>query len=210
MATTPGRTTPLDAVNIMLDVIGEQPVNTLEGQQITEARQALSVLEEFHKAGQSRGWTWNTEQGYPFPKAVDGTITVPANLASLVLVDVHDWGTRFVLRGTRIYDTEAHSYVMPDALQVLRADVVWFLPWDECSEAYNRWANIRAARAFAGRALGDASIPRLVALDEEAALIELERAEADQAQGNWLSENPAFPFGKTDRGLQRNAGWGLL
>jgi len=204
--TTPGRTTQLEAVNIMLDVIGEQPVNTLQGEQITEARQALSVLMEFHKDGQTRGWTWNSEQGYPFAKSVDGTITVPANLASLVLVDTQDWGTRFVLRGARVYDTVAHSYVLPAGLQALLADVVWFLPWEECSEAYNRWTNIRAARSFAGRALGDAAIPRLVELDEQAALIELERAEADQAQGNWLSPDPAFPSQWPDAGLRRNAG----
>jgi hypothetical protein len=208
MMATPGRTTQLQAVNIMLDTIGEQPVNTLEEQQISEARQALTVLEEFHKDGQTRGWSWNTEEQFPFTKGTDGTITVPANLASLVLCEVQEWGTRFVLRGSRIYDRQGHSYVLPTELEVLRANVVWFLGWEECSEAYNRWASIRAARAFAGRILGDAAIPRLVALDEEAALVELERVETDQAQGSWLSRDAAFPSSRPDQGLGRNSGWG--
>ena len=43
---TPGRSGLLDAVNILLENIGEQPVNTLENQQITDARIAerLSLI----------------------------------------------------------------------------------------------------------------------------------------------------------------------
>ena len=47
----PGRTTLLDAVNILLENIGEQPVNTLEDEQITDARIAERTLLEFHKEG---------------------------------------------------------------------------------------------------------------------------------------------------------------
>ena len=51
----PGRTTLLEAVNICLQNIGEQPVNTLETQQINEAAQAETTILEFFKEGQTRG-----------------------------------------------------------------------------------------------------------------------------------------------------------
>lgn len=189
----------------MLDVIGEQPVNSLEGQQVTEARQAQNSLMEFHREGQCRGWTWNTEEAFPFRADAERCITVPETALSFTVVDTARWGTRFVLRGQRVYDREQHSYVLPVGLGELLADVVWALPWGECPEAFNRWTTIRAARAFAGRILGDASIPRLVALDEEQAMVELQRIEGSQSQANWLSSHPAMPTFRPETGLARNA-----
>lgn len=196
----------------MLEVIGEAPVNALEGSQVGEAHQAAANLREFHRDGQARGWTWNRERSFPFVPEIDAdgfrAITVPANLAVFNVADRARWGDRFVLRGQRVYDTQGHSYFMPDGLQVLEANVVWFLSWDDCPEIYNRWALARAARAFAGRALGDQSSPRLAALEEQAALAQLEAAEAEQAQANWLTNGtPAWPTFRPVEGLGRNIGW---
>ena len=63
---TPGRTTLLNAVNILLENIGEQPINSLETEQIMDARVAERTLLEFHKEGQLKGWHWNTEFNFPF------------------------------------------------------------------------------------------------------------------------------------------------
>ena len=60
-------TTKLDAVNIMISVIGESPVNTLGGTSAVPVTvvQAESVLNETSKAIQSEGWHYNTEYDYP-------------------------------------------------------------------------------------------------------------------------------------------------
>ena len=57
---TQGRTTLLDAVNVLLANIGEQPINSLETEQIDESKQAERTILEFHKEGQTKGWSWNT------------------------------------------------------------------------------------------------------------------------------------------------------
>ncbi len=62
---TPGRTSLLEAVNVLLENIGEAPVETLENEQVAEARIAERTLLEFHKEGQSRGWAWNSETRLP-------------------------------------------------------------------------------------------------------------------------------------------------
>ena len=62
---TPGRTTLLGAVNVLLTNIGEQPVDNLDNEQIQDARVAQQTLLEFHKDGQTRGWSWNTETPIP-------------------------------------------------------------------------------------------------------------------------------------------------
>ena len=208
-AITPGRTTLLEAVNVCLQNVGEQPINSLENQQITEAATALRTIMEFHKEGQTRGWSWNTELGYEFVKD-PGTneIRVPANLVSFA-PDAYRWAGRFQLRGQRVYDKEKRTYVLGVDVPSLEADVVWLLPWDESPEAFNRWVTIRSARVFSGRVLGDSSSFQYTAVDEQAALVELQRVEIEQAQPNSLTGGPGlrpFPTYSPGMGLLGRSG----
>lgn len=194
-AVTPGRTTLLEAVNICLQNIGEQPVNSLENQQIVEAKMAESALLELHKEGQTRGWSWNSEQAYEFVKdASTDEIVVPANVVSWA-TDAYEWAGRFQLRGQRVYDRQERSFALGADIASLRADVVWLLPWDECPETFNRWVTIRAARVFAARVLGSDSVVRYTAMDEQMALVELQRTEINQSQPNSITGGPGLrPF----------------
>ena len=108
----PGRSTLLDAVNILLENIGEQPINTLDGEQITDARIAERTLLEMHKEGQIKGWSWNTENDYPFTKSSStGEVTIPANVLRWQL-DEYIYANRYVLRGQKLYDTETRTTVL--------------------------------------------------------------------------------------------------
>lgn len=208
---TPGRTTLLEAVNICLQNIGEQPVNSLENQQIVEATMAERTILEFHKEGQTRGWSWNTEQGYEFAKN-SGTnqITVPANVVSFA-TDAYRWAGRFQLRGQKVYDKEKRTYTLSSEIDSLEADVVWLLPWDECPEVFNRWVTIRSARVFSDRVLSSDAIFKYTSLDEQNALVELQRVELEQSQANSLTGGPGFkPFPTYSPGLGllgRNRGY---
>ena len=208
---TPGRTTLLEAVNICLQNIGEQPVNSLENQQVVEAAMAESTLLEFHKEGQTRGWSWNTEQAYEFQKdSGTGEIRVPANVISFA-PDPYEWAGRFQLRGQRVYDREKRTYKLEAAITKLEADVIWLLPWDECPEVFNRWITIRSARVFSDRVLSSDAIFKYTALDEQMALVELQRVELEQAQPNSLTGGPGLrPFPTYSPGmglLGRNRGY---
>ena len=208
---TPGRTTLLEAVNICLQNIGEQPVNSLEDPQIVEASTAERTILEFHKEGQTRGWSWNSEQGYEFLKdAGTNQIVVPTNLVSFA-PDAYRWAGRFQLRGQRVYDKEKRTYALGADVLSLEADVVWLLPWDECPEAFNRWITIRSARVFSDRVLSSDAIFKYTALDEQMALTELQRVEIEQAQPNSLTGGPGLrPFPTYSPGLGllgRNGGY---
>ena len=58
----PSSMTELEAVNILLTTIGEAPVNTLTGNQVTDVSIANQVLNEVSREVQSQGWHFNTEQ----------------------------------------------------------------------------------------------------------------------------------------------------
>ena len=204
---TPGRTTLLDATNVLLRNIGEMPVDSLENQQIQDARIAEQTLLEFHKEGQIRGWSWNREDQYPFERdANSGEIDVPAATMSW-LVDPYQENGRYVLRGTRVYDKKNRTFKIDPNDAPIEADVIWLLSWDECPEAYNRWTTIRSARVFSTRMLGSDSVTNYTSIDEQAAMTELMRVELEQSQPNSLTGGPFSgprPTYSAEQGLRRS------
>ena len=183
---TPGRSSLLDAVNVLLECIGEQPINTLDLTQIQDARIAERTLLEFHKEGQIKGWSWNTEHCYPFSKNDNGEIEIPTDIIEFAL-DPYIYANRYIQRGQRIYDTTNRSYTMETTLTKIEADIIRTLSWSETPEAYNRWIIIRSARVFVARVLGDEAAYKFTAQDEKDAQIVLERMEQRQEQPNLLT-----------------------
>jgi len=196
-----GRTTLLDAVNVCLENIGEQPVDSLENEQIQDARIAQRTLLEIHKEGQTKGWSWNTEYNYPFLKnAKTNQIEVPEQVVEFS-VDRYQYNGRFQLRGTKVYDLLNRTFILDDTISELQADVIWLLPWDQVPEAYNRWVTVRAARIFSDRSLGSEALFKYTLKDEQDAQAELARVELQQEAPNLLSGPFAFPTYQPNTGL---------
>jgi hypothetical protein len=185
-AKTPSRTTLLEAVNVCLGVIGEAPVESLDEPEIIDAKLALETLLEVHKDGQTKGWSFNRDESRAFLVDATGGITLPDNVIRWT-PDIYQWGHRFQLRGSRVWDKETGSYTLPAGINQVVADTTSLLAWDDVPEAYNRWATVRGARVYAGRALGSADAIRFSGLDEQAALVELETLEAQNDRPNILT-----------------------
>ena len=192
---TPGRTSLLEAVNILLENIGEQPVDTLENEQILDARVAERTLLEVHKEGQTEGWSWNSELAYPFQKdQVTKEIRLPENVVQFT-PDPFIYARRFVQRGQKVYDTWIRSTVLEDDITEVCADVVMLLSWDECPEVFNRWVTIKAARIFSDRILTSDAIFKYTALDEKEARAALEGNEHNSYMPNILTDGSGLrPF----------------
>ena len=199
--TAQGRTSLLDAVNILLENIGEQPVDQLDNEQIQDARVAERTVLEVHKEGQTRGWSWNYEWNYPFKRdATEGTVKVPDNIVSFS-VNRYSYNGRFQLRGNKVYDLLKRTYQIDEQIDEICADVIWLLPWDECPEVFNRFVTIRAARIFSDRTLGSEALFKYTSLDEANAKAELERVESEQDAPNILTGPWAFPTYQPNTGL---------
>ena len=106
-----GLTTKLEAVNIMISVIGESPVNTLGGTSVpVTVIQSVQVLDETNKAIQSEGWHFNTEYDYPLiPDASTSKITLPVNTLKIDLDPEIYTDTDPVQRGLKLYDRKKHT-----------------------------------------------------------------------------------------------------
>lgn len=193
--TLPTKTTLLEAVNVLLTNIGEQPVDNLNNQQILDARIAQQTLVEYAKEGQQRGWSWNTEYAYPFRvSSTNQEINIPANVVRFS-PDPYVYGRRYIQRGQRVYDQLERTYKFPATVTEIKADVVFLLSWEDCPEAFNRWTTIRAARVFSDRTLTNEALFKYTQKDEEDAKAELDRIEHEQQQSNLLTDGAGLnPF----------------
>jgi len=150
-------TTKLEAVNIIISVIGEAPVNTLTGVSLPiSVLQAQSALDETSKAVQSEGWHCNTEHEYELvPDAGTGKIALPANtlrfdLDPLLYTDVDP-----VQRGTKLYDRKNHTEVWSKSV---KGTITFDLDFEDLPEQLRHYITVKSGRVFANRFIGTREI----------------------------------------------------
>ena len=189
-------TSKLSAVNTLLAIIGEAPVNSLNPPLTGDASLAERTLDEVSREVQGAGWSWNTMLYDAIPlDASTGQSQLPGNTLAVRFNPLTYPSQRFVLRGLRIFDRVRNSYDLRGSFGVsvigtrsdLVAEIVEELDWDSIPETGRRYITIRAGRMFANRAVTSASLETYTAEDEERALQTLKRTE-DMAQNyNYIS-----------------------
>ena len=151
-------TTKLEAVNTMISVIGEAPVNTITGQTslpIT-AIQALSTLDETSRAVQSEGWHCNTEHEYELtPDSVTSKITLPKNTLKFDLDPLLYTDSDPVQRGLKLYDRKNHTELWTKSV---KGTITFELEFEDLPEQIRYYVTVKAARIFANRFIGNREI----------------------------------------------------
>lgn len=178
-------TTELDALNTMLSVIGESPVNTVEDTGLVDAVLARSILRNTSREVQSRGWHFNTEKGYPLTPDFEGSLVIPF---AVLRVDSVGAGqdVDVVVRGARLYDRRNHTYSFN---KELKADMVILLPFEELPEPARHYITVRAARIFQQRIVGSEVLSGFNERDELQARMVLLDADLENGDYNILSDH---------------------
>ena len=195
-------TKKLQAVNTLLSIIGEAPLNQLTPPLTGDASLAERVLDEISTEVQGAGWSWNTKVYKEIPLDGNGHATLAANTLAVRFNPLSYPSQRFVLRGIKLFDRVANKYDLRGSLGValtggtsdLIAEIVEELAWDDIPETGKRYITIRAGRVFANRAVTSQSIESYTADDEENALQILKRTE-DMAQNNNFISGPDDLYG---------------
>ena len=180
-------TTELECINIMLAAIGEAPINTLTGTLPVDAVTAQRTLAEINKDVQNEGWSFNQEFNVKLTR--DGTNQIALGTDMLkVDANVFDHPTIDVIqRGLKMYDRKNNTYVFDTDLT---CNVTYFRNFDEIPESARRYINIRAARVFVDRLVGDDGLRTYTAQDEARARANLMENDMDNADYNVLSGDP--------------------
>lgn len=196
-------TSKLNAVNTLLAIIGEAPVNSLNPPLTGDASLADQVIDEVSREVQGAGWSWNTMLYDSIPlDASTGQSQLPGNTLAVRFNPISYPSQRFVLRGLRLFDRVKNTYDLRSSLGValtgnssnIVAEIVEELDWDSIPETGKRYITIRAGRIFANRAVTSASIESYTAEDEQNALQILKRTE-DMAQNYNFISGPDDMYG---------------
>ena len=178
-------TTELEAINTMLSTIGESPVNTVEDTGNVDVVIARQILQNVSREVQARGWHFNTEINYTITPDSEGYLVLPNTVLKVDTV-YPDSSKDVVVRGSRLYDRENHTYVSTDAVKV---DMTILLTFDELPEVARNYVTIRASRIFQERVVGSDTLHAFNSQDEARAMVSLMEYEADTADLNILSGN---------------------
>lgn len=180
MTTTTALTSELEAINTLLDAIGESPINSLEVTGVVDVSTAKAKLDEVSRTVQTVGWHFNTETDYPLTKNQDGQIVLSPNILKVsVPADKN-----VVQRGTKLYDKTKHTYSFTKSLT---GTVVVLLPWEELPQAARHYIMIQAARVFQAHTLGSDTQFKFGELEERDALKSLSEAEGETGDHNMFS-----------------------
>ena len=180
-------TTELECINIMLAAIGEAPINTLTGTLPVDAVTAQRTLAEINKDVQNEGWSFNQEFNVKLTRDGSNQIALGTDMLK-VDANVFDHPTIDVIqRGLKMYDRKNNTYVFDTDLT---CNVTYFRNFDEIPESARRYINIRAARVFVDRLVGDDGLRTYTAQDEARARANLMENDMDNADHNVLSGDP--------------------
>lgn len=165
--------TELDAVNLMLESVGEQPVNTLVDTGIADVEIAQNILHNTSRNLQVRGWTFNNEIDYPLVRDVNNNIQVPTNVLK---VRPKDTTMDIIQRGGKLYDKTNHTDVFT---KDVKCDITFFLDFTDLPQAARTYIYVLASRDFQKKVLGSDTLTSITKEDEEMARVAFLEAESD-------------------------------
>lgn len=179
--------TELEAVNMMLDVIGEQPVTSIPTSGISEAVLAFNSLHRMSRKVQGRGLHCNTEYDYELTADIDGHFNFPTDALYL---DASDANVNVTRRGDVLYDLDNHTDVF--TITTLAVELIRFLPFEDLPDHVREYIAVKASRNFQKHVLGSPDLHRLTKEDEEEATTNFLSIEYDAEDTTFLSSPDTF------------------
>jgi hypothetical protein len=179
-------TSELQAVNTLLSIIGEAPVNSITGNTGVDVSIALQLLDETNVEVQSRGWHFNTEEEVTLSINDDSKIPVAANVVQAVASRNYQNEFNITLRNGFLYDLTNKTDIFTKVPPVDQISVEQF---EHIPEYARRLIVTKAGRRFQARMVGSKELAGYTEIDEQEAIINCERADAQQGDYNILSGN---------------------
>lgn len=183
----------LAAVNDILASIGEPPVSTLEGDSNADVANARRILNKINRQIQSRGWTFNIEEGVELlPDSFSQLITYSDDYLSLMATSGQ---SVYVNRGGYLYDrtNKTDRFDGPISVNIIR-----LREYDEMPECFRYWIVTKASRQFNNRFFGAPEVEGVLQEEEDEARRLCMEYEVDYGGYNML-DGDAFTSGLLSR-----------
>lgn len=171
--------TELEALNMLLRLIGATPVNDLNTT-YPEAANARATLTRIRRRIQKRGWWYNIDYNLCYTPNENGEIVVANEITTLVAED-----PAYVLRGHKMYDKRNQTFVFActiNAIKTIRA-----LEWDDMPESIREHCAYVSAMEFVRDELEDYS--KMDSLGKDAARTLMDAKSEDLEMGQFNTFN---------------------
>jgi hypothetical protein len=171
--------TELEALNMLLRLIGATPVNDVNTT-YPEAANARVTLTRLRRKVQKRGWWFNIDYNLCYTPNEDGEIVVSDDITSLVADN-----PQFVLRGQKMYDKLNQTYIF--ACSVTAIKTIRTLEWDDMPESVREYAAYLAGAEFVRDEVEDYDKVKSLHFDAGQSLIEVKKEDLEAGQYNMFN-----------------------
>ena len=171
----------LEAINMMLRLIGSNPVNDVETSQ-PDVFNARATLKRNRKKIQKRGWWCNVDYNVIFqPDPSTGIITVGSEITSFIPYRTDS----YIVRDNKLYDRINQTYVFTENITAYK--LIRTLEWDEMPDSMQETVGYMAAAEFIRDELEDAQKQANVEQDVKRARKNLDKENLTQGQPNMFN-----------------------
>lgn len=178
-------TTELEAVNEMLNAIGEGQVSSLDTGN-ADVQQCVRLLRDHSRKLQSRGWWFNREEDYTLTPDVDGYLQLPANVLKVDPSEEDRRDKPFVQRGLKLYDPVNHTFVFTEDVTV---ELVLGLNWEDLPQTARSYITAAAGLEFVDTDLSNEVRHTFTKARRDEAMLELLKEEAEATDHNMLLDS---------------------
>ena len=197
--------TKLEAVNILLDAVGEAPVSSLSSG-LPEAADAERILDRASHRVQMSGWHCNTDYGYTIAMNADGTIPVASDILRVDTYDTDAYKnvtTRYLANDRLLYDIDnrTHTFTKAPKLQV-----VWHLDFAKLTPTLQEYIAAEAAVEYQTSELGSVALDSMVSRRKAEAWTALIDEELENEDANPLNDAASLQWA-THRNSPAKNGW---
>jgi len=180
--------TKLDAVNQILESIGEDPVSSLSSG-LPDAESAERILDRVSREVQAKGWLCNHERNYTMSITADKTIPLSGDVLRIDTVG-KDKGTHVTVRKylnqLHLYNILDHTFNFQSSVIV---DIVWERDIGDLTPELQLYITAKASRRFQESELGSVAADQFAVRAEQEAYASLMDAEAEADDSNALSDS---------------------
>lgn len=169
--------TELEALNMLLKLIGLRPVNSLLFAH-PDVTDALTALTRIRRKAQIRGWWFNTTYNVAYyPDVTTSQIAIGTNILSAVTENSY-----VVKRGNKLFDSEHNTYQFDQPVCVVR--LIENLDWEQLPDSMKHYIAYYAAAEFVRDKLGDENKKKDLERDAGISMLDLKAQELSENQLN--------------------------
>ena len=168
--------TELEALNMLLRLIGSSPVNDITTPH-PDVSNARTTLDRVRKQAQRRGWWYNIDYGTKLTPNASKEVIIPKELTSVVACN-----RNYIKRGNKLYNKDDNTFQFTETTVDIHR-TIRLLDWDDMPDCVQYYCAYLAASEFVRDELEDPQ--KQLELQQSAGLQMLDIKKQDLEEGQY-------------------------